>query len=428
MTGTRSCPSAVLVLLSLLALMVVADLSSAEADPITVTNVFNILDTISPNDVPFVAPPGTTIFFGSNSVIPNGSHLVVPGGPPDTTGSAQTTNLSTGTTFTRDPLRFTGDTAFPNQISDRIPDNPNLRGSWTLTFQNASDTTIAQTPSLLGVTPLPLASNVTISSGTNPTFGWTNPAGADRQFINIIDKDLKDVHGFPDFVLNMGLPPGSTSFTVPTAVAGGLTLDPRHHYAIEISETQLRDPIGPFQHSNELRISRVVADFTVLPSSGPPNTYIPFVDPITGAFHFNMTVIAGQLFFIDPLVAIGYDFSTGLGDPNFASVLLPAVGDNLYNLFNCSGAPLGTAQAGVTFSLGTGGLNCFEVRNIESSAGIDPSNVTAFVTGLTFTADGAFTGTMTPITTFVPEPASLLLVAVGVAGWIGSSWRIRRKP
>jgi hypothetical protein len=274
---------------------------------------------------------------------------------------------------------------------------------------------------------LPFASNVTISQGTNPTFTWTNPVGADRQFVNIIDKDIKDIHGFPDFVLNMGLPAGSTSFTVPTALAGGLTLDPTHHYAIEISETQLRNPGGPFLHFNELRISRVVPDFTVLASSAPPNVYLPFVDPFTGVFHFNMTVIAGQVFFVDPSVAIGYDFATGLGDQNFASVVLPAAGDNVFDVFNCSGSPLGTAHAAVAFSFGAGGLNCFEVRGIEPSAGIDPSNVTAFVTGLTFTADGTFTGTMTPITAFVPQPGSLLLVEIGVAGFVGMAWRARRR-
>jgi hypothetical protein len=406
--------------------MAIAGVSSVQADPITVTNVFDILDTISPNDVPFVAPPGTTMFYGSNSVIPNGSHLVVPGGPPDTTGSAQTMRISNGTIVTT-PLSFTGDTAFPNQISNRIADNADLRGSWTLTFTNGADTTIVQTPSLVGVTPLPFASNVTISQGTNPTFTWTNPTGADRQFINIIDKDLKDLNGRPDFVLNMGLPAGSTTFTVPTVLAGGLTLDPTHHYAIEISETQLRDPFGPFLHSNELRISRVVADFTTLPSGAPPNVYLPFVDPATHAFHFNMTVIAGQVFFIDPLVSVGYDFATGLGDPNFASVLLPAIGDNLFDLLSCSGSSLGTAHAGVAFSFAPGGLNCFAVRGIEPSAGIDPTNVTAFVTGLTFTTDGPFTGTMTPITAFVPQPASFLLMVVGFAGVVGISWRARRK-
>lgn len=44
-----------------------------------------------------------------------------------------------------------------------------------------------------------------------------------------------------------------------------------------------------------------------------------------------------------------------------------------------------------------GGVDRFRVLGIESSAGLDPNNVTAFVTGLAFVTDGQFTGTMTPI-------------------------------
>ena len=41
--------------------------------------------------------------------------------------------------------------------------------------------------------------------------------------------------------------------------------------------------------------------------------------------------------FIDPAVAIGYDYAIGAGDPDFASVLLPSVGDNHYTLHYFSG-------------------------------------------------------------------------------------------
>jgi hypothetical protein len=36
---------------------------------------------------------------------------------------------------------------------------------------------------------------------------------------------------------------------------------------------------------------------------------------------------------------------------------------------------------------------------------LDPNNVTAFITGLTFIADGDFTGTMTPLITEVSDLA-----------------------
>jgi hypothetical protein len=45
----------------------------------------------------------------------------------------------------------------------------------------------------------------------------------------------------------------------------------------------------------------------------------------SGAYQFSMLVAAGQTYFIDPAAATGYNYSIGAGDPNFASVLLPAI-------------------------------------------------------------------------------------------------------
>jgi hypothetical protein len=42
---------------------------------------------------------------------------------------------------------------------------------------------------------------------------------------------------------------------------------------------------------------------------------------------------AGQAIFIDPLVAVGYKYAIGAGDPEFASVLLPAVQNNFILAF-----------------------------------------------------------------------------------------------
>ncbi len=399
--------------------------SAASAAPITVTDVFDILDVSSMNDIGFRTVP--VLFVGANQVTPNGTN--------GTTGTAQTTSTLTGTTVTIS-LPFRGDTAFPNQISTGLgggapADNPGLHGSWMLTFTNGSDSTVVTTPSLVGVTPIPLASNVTVSPGTNPTFTWTNPTGAGGQFINILDKDIRTLSGGFDDVLNRGLPAGSTTFTVPTALAGGLTLDPTHHYAIEISEVQFRStPLctpGPLcTHANEQAISRAIIDFTVVPSGAPPAVYLPFVDP-SGVYHFDMTVIAGQTFFIDPAVAIGYDYAIGPGDPNFASALFPNVGGGSFQLFDCSGASLGTASAGTPFSFGPSGIGCFRLRGIAPSAGLDPADTTAFITGLTFTGPGEFTGTMSPLIASIPEPGTFLLVGTGLAGVGGLAWR-RARP
>jgi PEP-CTERM motif-containing protein len=437
-TRSPSCRRALLATVAT-AVVLCAGSGGVAAAPISVTNVFDILDSVSVNDIGLVT--GNVLFLGSNQVSPNGAN--------GTTGTAQTTNTLTSQTLNWN-LGFRGDTAFPNQISTGlgpvglgangfpfggVPDDPGLRGPWTLTFRNGSDTTVVTTPSLVGVTPLPFASSVKISgSGANPTFNWTNPPGADRVFINIVDKDRPRPGGGFDDVLNMGLPAGATSFTVPTQLAGGLTLDPTHHYAIEISATKLRDPSQPLMHSNELAISRAILNFNVLSANSPPNVYLPSVDP-AGGYHFNIAVVKGQTVFIDPAVAIGYKYAIGAGNPNFASVTLPPVGDNIFTLFYLLGGDpiLQQIIANAPFFFPSGGVSAFDVTGIETSAMLDPNNVTAFITGLTFVADGDFTGTMIPLVTDValgpvPEPTTLFLFGTTAAGLgLAARWRQRRR-
>jgi MYXO-CTERM domain-containing protein len=139
-----------------------------------------------------------------------------------------------------------------------------------------------------------------------------------------------------------------------------------------------------------------------------------------GAYTFSVAVVPNAPIFIDPLVAVGYLYQTGAGDPNFASVAAPiGIGDNIYTLTTCGGAPI-TITGGEIYDFASGGVNCFEITGIEPSAWLDPTNPEAFVTELTFAGAGNFTGTMTPLTQYVPavdepESAGLMLGAV-VAG------------
>jgi hypothetical protein len=430
-------------------------LSSALADPITATNVFDTIYSESTNDLGLFA--GTGIYFGAKNVAPNGSHDVTSSTPPDSTGTATTTYTGSGisipnqsgggfTTISNGQtvswvLGFHGNTAFPNEIStgtflssEALPNgfgvgiapyDPGLLNPWTLTLRNGTNSTTVTTPSLSGAAPVAFASNVTFTPGTNPTFTWTNPAGATGQTVIIIDKNIiNPTTGFPDQVFSSGLlPAGTTSFTIPTALGGGLTLDPTHQYAIQINESVRRSPLGctpgpDCTTANVQAISDTIDDFFVRSSDGPPVVYAPKVDNL-GVFHFDMTVIAGQTFFIDPLVATGYDYKTGASDPNFACVTLPNLQSSPYDVsFMEGGSTISDLIFGnAKFCFPTGGVSEFDVTDINPELGLDPSDPTAFITGLDFVGPGQFTGTMTPLAASIPEPGALAIFVSSLAGF-----------
>jgi hypothetical protein len=196
-------------------------------------------------------------------------------------------------------------------------------------------------------------------------------------------------------------------------------------YTIEISILQTRDgstsPSQLASNADVSAISRVYSTFQVLPTGSPP-VVLP-TTTVSGnqvIYGFNLTVAPGITYYIDPEVATGYICETGAGDPNFASVELPDIGNpNPYDLYLWNGTSFvfdTTLAAGTVFDFAPGGVSEFEVLGIDPSLGLDAENTTAFITGLTFESAGNFTGTMTPITTDVPEPTSLTLLAVGLFG------------
>jgi hypothetical protein len=85
-----------------------------------------------------------------------------------------------------------------------------------------------------------------------------------------------------------------------------------------------------------------------------------------------------------------------------------------------------TCEQWLKTAAGPGGVSRFRILGIEVEAGLDPLNVTAFVTGLTFVADGQLTGTMTPLTVEVPTPAAILLVGSGLLTFAVAVRRRRR--
>jgi hypothetical protein len=162
---------------------------------------------------------------------------------------------------------------------------------------------------------------------------------------------------------------------------------------------------------------------------GSPAT-LPVGISQNGAYIFNTAVIPNVPIFIDPLLATGYQYATGAGDPNFSTVVLPiGIGDSLYTIM-VNGISFEVAGGQLFDFLAHGfadGVSEFSVTGIETSAQLDPLNVGAFVTELTFVSAGQFTGTQTPLVSesSVPEPASLALFALGVVG-LSAAYRRRR--
>jgi len=158
------------------------------------------------------------------------------------------------------------------------------------------------------------------------------------------------------------------------------------------------------------------------PGETPENPLMPvFVDD---SFVFDLPVQPNRRFFIDPLVAIGYDYAV-TGGPLFYDVQAPS-GINPSNTFDLI--------YGTTNVLITGGIpyifttpqSSFRIQGIDVAANLDPTNPLAFVTGLGFDIAGNVTVTQTPITTntsSVPGPLPVL----GVAAVFGWSRKLRKQ-
>ncbi len=408
---------------------IAAGLCTAQAwsASVTVTTPFMNLESLNFNSLGFT--PGTTFRIGANSVSPNGNATAT---GPGTTGVGTTTNLLTGQTVSR-TINFRPSPNLPNFFSRSLAVDPALLGPWELRFTNGTDSAVANVSLPAGKEVAPFINSVTLSGTTrNPTFSWAPPPGAvvNGYRINIYDKSIINndpakgpING--GTVYGTSLPPTQTSFAVEDRffTVPGYALTPGRNYSIEIGVIQTKDGTsGNLSNSHLAAISRSYADFTPHDGAGPP-VNLPVVLE-NGAFKFDMAVQAGQTYYIDPEVAVGYDYATGAGDPNFRSVVLPTgIGDGLYDIFWLNGLSQWQLLAddisgGQAFDFGPDGLKTFRVLGIETSAALNPLSTTAFITGLTFTGNGTFSGTQTPITLdigAVPEPPTLALV--GLALW-----------
>ena len=315
---------------------------------------------------------------------------------------------------------------------------------WSLRFERPSETPlVVPGPSLVGAeTAVPFPVNVTITGGgTTPTISWTIPTTssfvADAVRVNIFNRSVVLANGMADVIHSFPIVGNAGSYAIPATLSSGQQLNFGGDYVFAVQLIDTRGAGSVFVASNNnaeiLRRSTSYFNFTPLSSGGPPLVYLPTV--VNGVYNFSITNVGpNSVTFIDPIVAVGYDYATGAGDPNFASVLLPTgIGDNLFDLLLWNGSDFVDSGidlvGGAQFFFGGAGVNRFSVRGIETSAMLDPKNVTAFITGLTFTSAGSFTGTMTPITVdiAVPAPGTAVLLLVGLLGLTAVSQRRRSR-
>ncbi len=371
------------------------------AEPIEVTGLYHFRDNRSANSINIF--PGDRLQFGAAKVVPDGYE-----------GTVGTATMGAATL----PLLFHPYTVAPHVFETSVPYIPQRTGQWKLTFTNESDTTIKWTPSVGTTAPsVDFVKNLTISgSGTRPTFTWTLPAEAEAVTVRIWD--LQRIIGqaglgpLPDMIYLRRYESPVTTFTLP------FDLVQHHAYSFEVDAVVTRGSgsEGPW---DVLSQSRSFFDLTPMPPDAPPNVYLPTVTPgPIPVYTFHADVVEGQQIFIDPLVAVGYDYMIGNGDPWFASVTMPAgVQTDPFDLYLFDGTDYYLKQqlgGGETFTFDPGGVDRFRILGIDPEVGLDPLDSTAFITGLTFAGSGQFTGTMTPITFWVPEPATSILLAVSL--------------
>ena len=371
--------------------------------------------------------PGNAVLQGQFDLLPNASST---GTFTNTTGTYGIGNGSG--TLPEEIVLSTG-------LANAYADGPNLDSGNT---HNFSSTASAAQDALL----TPITNQFAHFDATQLDISFDNTTGAAVPF------DLFAVFGseeFPDFVntsFNDGF--GASLNGTNIAFANGSPLNVDHPNFAPIQGTELNGIVAllnggildprlmltgiaqPGQNNLTLIIgdaSDNVLDTTVYLSrntiAGPiPGTPVfpDSIDPITGGFVFDdIDLTGGDTIFLDPDVAVGYEYqatgSAATPNPKFASVLVNPTQTDTEFLISFGSQVDQLLTAGMVFDLTIlepNGVDSFIITDIDTGSLLDPTNTLAFITGVTFTTDvtGIYV-TQTPLTIFIPEPASALLMA-----------------
>lgn len=371
-----------------------------------------------------VAPTGQFSFRdlrGENSVNFGTGDLLTVGVnvSPSVAGNTFVDAVQNGTAFA---LTQAGD--LPTEFASSFEYDAGLTGAWDINIYNGAEKNTVQSRAVGGVANLGFVTSFTLTPNElTPTLNWNLPADTsniDRIAIGLFDDEtnaripLGASGGLFD-----GLGPTATSYTFNEGV-------------LEAGKAYVARVILQDLDANGAPISRSMKFVNFTPffgDTGNAPVQLPTVDG-QGVFNFDFDVTEATPVIIDPFVAVGYEFHTGDGDPNFRSVTLPTIaGDDQFiiQLFDGTSTVQFDLASGVEFLFDdvpgiSGGIDAFTILGIDPAVGLNPADVTAFATTLTFVADGRFTGTMTPITEFVqpsanvPEPGTAAVFFVGLAG------------
>lgn len=429
---------------------VLATASALAATP-TAENPFHIRQNNSANSgnhatgditvwgVQNVQPPaGSNYVWGVSGICPNGKTC---------------DSFSTDPDWVRQRLFERDWTLLPHQYYASAPYQATQTGAHLLLLSTSSafprnDTNFIWTPTLGDVGAMPFVQSMSINgAGLTPTISWTlpgsTPNGIDQMRIRVQDVShpvtVEARYGaatsFQQSDLVWQSPVlGSTSFTLP---GGVLSYGTSYAISIDLSHTRADGTVASrsssyfdFTPINPATLPGNVSNIA-LPTLQPvPTTSGALAGPLYG-FHVE-DVGPDHITFIDPVVATGFSYATGTGDPNFKAVQVASnVGDGLYEVWTWTGAAWQLSGDGVAAGSSfdfvahgfAAGVDRFQIRGIEASANVNAFDVTGFVTGLSFVSAGNFTGTMQAITTAVPEPATYALWLAGAAALLAGRRR-----